>query len=65
MNDWFTIEKIYDSTFAISEYKHWEQVHSYLLIGENTALLIDTGLGIENIKNEVDKLTNLDLATLF
>jgi glyoxylase-like metal-dependent hydrolase (beta-lactamase superfamily II) len=61
VNDWFTVEKIDNSTFAISEYKHWEQVHSYLLIGENAALLIDTGLGIENIKNEVDKLTNLPI----
>jgi len=61
MNDWFTIEQIDNSTFAISEYKHWEQVHSCLLIGENAALLIDTGLGIENIKNEVDKLTNLPI----
>ncbi|HAH93524.1 MAG TPA: MBL fold metallo-hydrolase, partial [Dielma fastidiosa] len=30
MSEWFTIEKIDDQTYAISEYKHWEQVHSYL-----------------------------------
>lgn len=30
MDNWFTIEKIDDITFAISEYKHWEEFHSYL-----------------------------------
>lgn len=59
MSDWFTIEKIDNSTYAISEYGHWEKVHSYLLIGGTHALLIDTGLGIGNIKNEVDALTDL------
>lgn len=50
MNEWFTIGKIDNTTFSISEYKHWEQTHSYLLIGEKKALLIDTGLGVSNIK---------------
>jgi glyoxylase-like metal-dependent hydrolase (beta-lactamase superfamily II) len=59
MNEWFTIEKIDDETYAISEYGHWEKVHSYLLIGKTSALLIDTGLGIGNIKIEVEKLTEL------
>ena len=61
MKEWFTIEKIDDITFAISEYKHSEKVHSYLLVGENKALLIDTGLGICNIKKEVDKITSLPI----
>ena len=37
MADWFTIEKIDSNTFAISEYKHFEEVHSYLLIGARAA----------------------------
>jgi len=57
--DWFTIEKVDNKTYVISEYKHWEQMHSYLLIGDNYALLIDTGLGIGNIRCEVEKLTKL------
>ncbi|APQ76027.1 MBL fold metallo-hydrolase [Clostridium botulinum] len=58
MNEWFTIVKIDNTTFSISEYKHWEQTHSYLLIGEKKALLIDTGLGVSNIKNVVLSITN-------
>ncbi|MCM1440611.1 MAG: MBL fold metallo-hydrolase [Roseburia sp.] len=60
-NDWFTVEKIDDNTFAISEYGHWEEMHSYLLIGSEKALLIDTGLGVADIKSVVDNLTKLSL----
>ena len=56
---WFTIEKIDNKTYAISEYQHWEESHSYLLLGSDKALLIDTGLGISNIKEIVDEITNL------
>lgn len=61
MSDWFTIEKIDDITYSISEYGHWEKMHSYLLIGKTHALLIDTGLGIGNIKTEIDLLTDLPI----
>ncbi|MBS5873130.1 MAG: MBL fold metallo-hydrolase [Clostridiales bacterium] len=58
MNDWFTIDKVDDETYMISEYRHWEETHCYLLNGTERSLLIDTGLGICNIYNEVVKLTN-------
>lgn len=64
MENWFTIENVDSSTFAISEYKHWEQVHSYLLIGSKKAALIDTGLGIGNIKAVISKLTNLPIQVI-
>jgi glyoxylase-like metal-dependent hydrolase (beta-lactamase superfamily II) len=59
MNDWFTIETIDRETWAISEYKHWEETHCYLLLGSNQAVLIDTGLGVSNIRRVVDSLTEL------
>ncbi|HWQ58380.1 MAG TPA: MBL fold metallo-hydrolase [Clostridia bacterium] len=59
MNDWFTIEKIDEDTFAISEYGHWEQTHCYLLLGTRKALLIDTGLGVLNIEEVVRSITSL------
>lgn len=55
---WFTIDKINESTFIISEYRHPEETHCYLLCGSEKALLIDTGLGICNIYDEVTKLTD-------
>ncbi len=59
MTDWFTVEKIDAQTFAISEYKHWEETHCYLLCGQEKALLIDTGLGVSDIRKIVDSLTEL------
>ena len=59
MKDWFTVERLDCETFAISEYRHWEQTHCYLLLGTRSALLIDTGLGIANLRKVVDSLTKL------
>lgn len=64
MDNWFTTEKIDNDTFAISEYKHWEETHCYLLIGENRAVLIDTGLGVSNIRQITDTLTSLPISVV-
>lgn len=62
--NWFTVEKIDAQTFAISEYKHWEETHCYLLLGTERAVLIDTGLGVANIKEVVDNLTKLPVTVI-
>lgn len=49
VDDWFTIEKIGPDTYAISEYRHWEQAHSYLAPGREKAALIDTGSGVGDL----------------
>lgn len=60
MNEsWFAVTPIDGETFAISEPLHWEEPHSYLLCGESRALLIDTGLGVEDIGAVVRSLTSL------
>ncbi len=58
MGDWFTVDRIDGSTYIISEYRHWEETHCYLLNGAERSLLIDTGLGICSIFDEVIKLTD-------
>lgn len=58
MKPWFTIDQIDSDTHIISEYRHWEETHCYLLEGRDRALLIDTGLGICDISEEVQKLTD-------
>ncbi|MBQ3901003.1 MAG: MBL fold metallo-hydrolase [Clostridia bacterium] len=64
MNDWFTVEQIDPGTFAISEYKHREETHCYLLLGTERAVLIDTGLGVADIGEIVDELTALPVTVL-
>lgn len=58
MNDWFTIDRVDSDTYIISEYRHWEETHCYLLNGSTRSLLIDTGLGVCDISEEIEKLTS-------
>lgn len=58
MNDWFTINEIDKDTYVISEYRHWEETHCYLLNDTKRSLLIDTGLGICNISEVISELTD-------
>jgi len=57
-NNWYTIDQIDQDSYIISEYRHWEETHCYLLNGSKRSLLIDTGLGIENIYDVVQTLTD-------
>lgn len=61
---WFTVTRLDETTYAISEYGHWEKVHSYLILGSERAALVDTGLGIDNIKRITDQLTDLPIVVL-
>ena len=38
MKDWFTVEKIDEDTYAISEYQHWEETHCYLFLAARSRL---------------------------
>ena len=62
--NWFTVEAIDTDTFAVSEYGHWEETHCYLLCGSKRAALIDTGLGIADIKKVIDSLTKLPVGII-
>lgn len=64
MGDWFTVEQIDGDTFAISEYRHWEETHCYLLLGAERALLIDTGLGVADIGAVVRGVTCLPVTAV-
>ncbi len=64
MDQWFTVEQIDNTTFAISEYRHWEETHCYLLCGKGYSVLIDTGLGVSNIKQVAKKLTALPILVI-
>ncbi len=53
---WFEVYRIRPNVFALYEPYHWEETISYLIIGSKRSLLIDTGMGIGNIKEIVDSL---------
>jgi len=62
--DWFEVYRIDDEIYAIYEPGQFEEVISFLIVGSDFALLFDTGLGIGNIKNVVDQLTDLNVVVL-
>lgn len=64
MKNWFTVEHVDADTHIISEYRHWEESHAYLLNGTESSLLIDTGLGICSIYEEVKKWTDKPVAAV-
>lgn len=63
-DDWFTVEKIDSRTYVISEYKHYEKTHCYLVMGNQRAALIDTGLGISNIHKDISEITRLPILVI-
>ena len=53
---WFEVYRPRPNIFALYEPYHWEESISYLIIGSQRSLLIDTGMGIGNIRDIVDSL---------
>ncbi|MBH55299.1 MAG: MBL fold metallo-hydrolase [Opitutaceae bacterium] len=58
-NGWFSVETLDETTYSIGEYGHWMKIHSYLFIGNEKAALVDSGLGVGNIRTIVEALTDL------
>ncbi|MBT5187916.1 MAG: MBL fold metallo-hydrolase, partial [Kordiimonadaceae bacterium] len=59
--DWFEVYKLTDNTFAIYEPNQWQEAISYLLIGSEKALLVDTLQGIGDLKAVIDQITDLPI----
>lgn len=57
-SSWFVPYKVAEGVTAISEPHHFQEVISYLVEGEDKALLIDSGMGLGNIKPLVEFLTD-------
>ena len=61
---WYEVYRIRPGVFAIYEPHQWEEVLSYLVVGERRALLFDTGLGVGRIRTVVSALTTLPVTVL-
>lgn len=59
VSPWFEVYQVSGGTFALLEPYHKEEVISYLVLGTERAALLDTGMGIGNIREEVECLTGL------
>ncbi len=61
---WFEVYRIRPGVFAIYEPKQFEEVISYLILGDKRALLFDTGLGVGKISAVVSRLTPLPVSVI-
>ena len=62
--DWYEVYKLNKNTYAIYEPNQWQETISYLLIGSERAMLVDTLQGISNLKFVVDQLTELPIIVI-
>ena len=63
-DDWFAIENIAPGIHAIGEPRFHQINWNYLIEGQHTALLFDTGPGVRDISEVVRALTKLPLIAL-
>ena len=61
---WFEVYRLAPSVFAIYEPHQSEETISYLIVGDNRAMLFDTGMGISDIRKVTAELTRLPIVVL-
>ncbi|MBN1683378.1 MBL fold metallo-hydrolase [Candidatus Bathyarchaeota archaeon] len=61
---WFDVYETTPETYAIYESGQFEEVISYLVLGEEKAALIDSGNGIGDIKDLTEELTDLPIEVI-
>src|SRR5262249_5843433 len=61
---WFEVYEVRQRVFAIYEPHQAEEIISYLIVGDQQALLFDTGIGISDIKKITGELTQLPIVAL-
>jgi glyoxylase-like metal-dependent hydrolase (beta-lactamase superfamily II) len=62
--NWFEIYRVAPGVFALYEPHQAEEVISFLIVGNQRALLFDTGMGIAPIRPLVEQLTALPVMVL-
>lgn len=60
-DDYYTVQKIDERTFAIGEPRYFQLNFNYLIIGDNRAIIFDAGTGQRDIRPVVESLTDLPI----
>jgi len=61
---WFEVYNVASDTFAIYEPHQSEETISYLILGKDKAMLLDTGMGISDLHKLIRELTPLPIIVL-
>ena len=63
-DDWFQVYEASKGVYSIVEPYQFEETISHLIVGEDRALLFDTGLGLLPIRPVVERITDLPVSVL-
>jgi len=63
-DDWFQVYETADGVYSIVEPYQLQETISHLIVGEDRALLFDTGVGLLSIKAVVERITRLPVIVL-
>jgi glyoxylase-like metal-dependent hydrolase (beta-lactamase superfamily II) len=58
---WFEVYRVSPDTLALVEPYHYEEAISYLILGRDRAVLLDTGMGVANLQAAVERLNSENL----
>lgn len=64
LDPWFEIYEVSSGVYAIYEPFHFEEVISFVIHGDERAILLDTGMGVGDIRAEAETLTSLPLVVV-
>jgi glyoxylase-like metal-dependent hydrolase (beta-lactamase superfamily II) len=64
LSPWFEIYRVNEGVIALLEPGHTEEAISYLILGNERAVVLDTGMGIADLRAEVERYTDLPIVVV-